>query len=142
MASTTQKTNLSVMLAVTDTPKAVEWYQKALGARLLWSLGSVAGLAVGYVVLRGLLVVAKGPTWLNAAPDWRVVAFALTAGFASAILFGLTVTQAISGDLGRRIMPLAALHPANAMLMLGVTVLLFLHGWHVVQERAPLRDAP
>jgi uncharacterized glyoxalase superfamily protein PhnB len=46
MASTTQKTNLSVMLAVTDTPKAVEWYQKALGARLLWSLGSVAGLEI------------------------------------------------------------------------------------------------
>jgi PhnB protein len=35
---------LSVMLAVSDTPAAVEWYQKALGAGLLWSLGSVAGL--------------------------------------------------------------------------------------------------
>lgn len=32
------------MLAVTDTPKAVVWYQQAFGARLLWSLGSVAGL--------------------------------------------------------------------------------------------------
>ena len=53
-------------------------------------LGSIAGLAVGYVVLRGLLVVAKGPVWLNATPDWRVVVFALAAGFASAILFGLT----------------------------------------------------
>ena len=57
---------------------------------LLAMLGSIAGLAVGYVVLRGLLVVAKGPAWLNAAPDWRVVVFALAAGFASAILFGLT----------------------------------------------------
>lgn len=34
------------MLAVTDTPKAVAWYQQALGARLLWSLGSVAGLEI------------------------------------------------------------------------------------------------
>jgi len=34
------------MLAVADTPKAVEWYENALGARLLWSLGSVAGLEV------------------------------------------------------------------------------------------------
>lgn len=34
------------MLAVPDTPKAVEWYAKALGARLLWSLGSVAGLEI------------------------------------------------------------------------------------------------
>jgi len=37
---------LSVMLAVPDTPKAVEWYKQALGARLLWSLGSVAGLEI------------------------------------------------------------------------------------------------
>ena len=57
---------------------------------LLAMLGSLAGLAVGYVVLRGLLVAAKGPAWLNASPDWRVVVFALAAGFASAILFGLT----------------------------------------------------
>ena len=34
------------MLAVPDTPKAVEWYGKALGARLLWSLGSVAGMEI------------------------------------------------------------------------------------------------
>jgi uncharacterized glyoxalase superfamily protein PhnB len=44
MASTTHKTTISVMLAVPNTPKAVDWYTKALGARLLWSLGSVAGL--------------------------------------------------------------------------------------------------
>src|SRR3954470_24936923 len=37
---------LSVMLAVPDTPAAVNWYQRALGARLLWSLGSVAGLEI------------------------------------------------------------------------------------------------
>jgi uncharacterized glyoxalase superfamily protein PhnB len=46
METTNHKTALSVMLAVTDTPKAVAWYEKALGARLLWSLGSVAGLEI------------------------------------------------------------------------------------------------
>ena len=46
MKSTRPKTVLSVMLAVLDTPKAVRWYKKALGARLLWSLGSVAGLEI------------------------------------------------------------------------------------------------
>ena len=46
MESTPHKTTLSLMLAVPDTPKAVEWYAKALGARLLWSLGSVAGLEI------------------------------------------------------------------------------------------------
>ena len=46
MESPTQQTVLSVMLAVTDTPQAVAWYTRALGARLLWSLGSVAGLEI------------------------------------------------------------------------------------------------
>lgn len=34
------------MLAVANTPAAVEWYKKALGAKVLWSLGSVAGLEI------------------------------------------------------------------------------------------------
>jgi uncharacterized glyoxalase superfamily protein PhnB len=37
---------ISVMLSVQDTPTAIEWYEKALGARVLWSLGSVAGLEI------------------------------------------------------------------------------------------------
>ena len=37
---------ISVMLAVTDTPAAVEWYKRALEATVLWSLGSVAGLEI------------------------------------------------------------------------------------------------
>lgn len=35
------------MLAVSDAPAAVAWYKKALGAKELWSLGSVAGLEIG-----------------------------------------------------------------------------------------------
>ena len=42
---------ISVMLAVEDTPTAVEWYQRALGATLLWSLGSVAGMEMGGAAL-------------------------------------------------------------------------------------------
>src|SRR5262245_48297429 len=37
---------LSLMLAVPDAPVAVEWYKRALGAKLLWSLGSVVGLEI------------------------------------------------------------------------------------------------
>jgi PhnB protein len=40
----TQGLVISVMLAVADTPTAVDWYKRALGATELWSLGSVAGL--------------------------------------------------------------------------------------------------
>jgi PhnB protein len=35
-----------MMLAVPDAAAAVEWYKRALGAKELWSLGSVAGLEI------------------------------------------------------------------------------------------------
>lgn len=41
---------ISVMLAVEHAPTALVWYKKALGARELWSLGSVAGLEIGGAV--------------------------------------------------------------------------------------------
>lgn len=37
---------ISVMLAVADAPAAARWYQDALGAVVLWDLGSVIGLSV------------------------------------------------------------------------------------------------
>src|SRR5882724_3098845 len=37
---------ISAMLAVADVPTAVAWYQRALGATELWSLGSVAGMEI------------------------------------------------------------------------------------------------
>lgn len=46
MASHTSRPIISVMLAVEDVPKAVEWYKRALGATELWNLGAVAGLEI------------------------------------------------------------------------------------------------
>lgn len=57
---------------------------------LLALLGSLAGLALGYAVLRSLMVSADVPPWLDATPDWRVVVFAIGIAFVAAILFGLT----------------------------------------------------
>jgi predicted permease len=57
---------------------------------LLAFAGAMAGLALGYLVLRGLMVLAKTPAWLNPAPDWRIALFAVGIAFASAIMFGLT----------------------------------------------------
>lgn len=34
------------MIAVEDAPTASAWYQRALGASVLWSLGGVVGLAI------------------------------------------------------------------------------------------------
>ncbi len=57
---------------------------------LLALLGCAAGLAVGYFVLRSLMILTDTPAWLNPTPDWRVMVFAVGMGFAAAILFGLT----------------------------------------------------
>jgi PhnB protein len=37
---------ISLMLAVPDAPKAAAWYQEAVGATELWSLGGVIGLEI------------------------------------------------------------------------------------------------
>jgi uncharacterized glyoxalase superfamily protein PhnB len=44
MTSAHSNLQLSVMLAVENVPKAKAWYTQALGATMLWDLGSVAGL--------------------------------------------------------------------------------------------------
>jgi predicted permease len=56
---------------------------------LLALLGAVAGFALGHVLLRSMMAWTGAPIWLDAGPDWRVVAFAVVIGFAAAILFGL-----------------------------------------------------
>jgi len=37
---------ISVMLAASDAQEAVRWYQRALGAEVMWDLGSVVGLDI------------------------------------------------------------------------------------------------
>jgi PhnB protein len=46
MTDKTSPLTISVMLAVADATAASAWYQRALGAIELWSLGSVVGLAI------------------------------------------------------------------------------------------------
>jgi predicted permease len=53
-------------------------------------LGSFAGLALGFAVLRSLMLMVNAPLWLDPTPDWRVIAFSVGIGFLAAILFGLT----------------------------------------------------
>jgi predicted permease len=53
-------------------------------------LGSLAGLALGAVVMKAVLVWTEAPPWIDPAPDWRVVAFAFGVGGMSALLFGLS----------------------------------------------------
>ena len=53
-------------------------------------LGSLAGLALGVVVMKAVLVWTDAPPWIDPTPDWRVVTFALGIGGMSALLFGLS----------------------------------------------------
>lgn len=51
----------------------------------------------------------------------------------SIALFVLTLIQVILAGLGKSAPFLAALHPANAMLMFGLTLFLIIQGWQVMQ---------
>lgn len=44
MALEDRSFQLSLMMAVSDAPAAKDWYMTALGATVLWDLGSVVGL--------------------------------------------------------------------------------------------------
>jgi predicted permease len=68
---------------------------------LLAGLGSLAGLALGYIVLRGLMALTDVPAWLNAAPDGRVIGFSIGVGFVAAVLFGLAPAVQIAGQRHR-----------------------------------------
>jgi predicted permease len=63
---------------------------------LLALLGSLAGLALGYAVLKVLLSVGETPAWMDAAPDARVILFSIGIGFVAALLFGLTPALQLS----------------------------------------------
>jgi len=57
---------------------------------LLAFLGLLAGLLAAYLALRGLILWADLPAWLNPMPDGRVILFASAIGVAAVILFALT----------------------------------------------------
>jgi predicted permease len=56
---------------------------------VLAGLGCFAGILLGTLVLRVLMVWTDAPAWLDPSPDWRVVAFAAATSVLSALLFGL-----------------------------------------------------
>ncbi len=54
----------------------------------------------------------------------------------SVMLCVLALIQVTSAALGRRSPVLAALHPANALLMVALTVLLLMQGWHLMRQKS------
>jgi predicted permease len=56
---------------------------------VLASMGTLAGLALGSLVLKAVFWWTEAPPWIGTAPDARVVGFATATGVAAAVLFGL-----------------------------------------------------
>ena len=55
---------------------------------LLAFLGSAAGMALAFLLLRSVMLATDAPPWLDPTPDWRVFAFAIGIGVAAAMVFG------------------------------------------------------
>jgi predicted permease len=69
---------------------------------VLASLGSMAGVAISYAVLRVALVLLDAPKWLSPEPDWRVLAFSVSMALGAAIFFGLTPALQIARQRQRK----------------------------------------
>jgi predicted permease len=69
---------------------------------LLSLMGSVAGLALGYLVLRIVLMKTDAPVWMSTAPDWRVVLFGLGMTVVASVFFGLAPAWQIAKQRQRK----------------------------------------
>ena len=56
---------------------------------LLAFLGSAAGMALAFLLLRSVMLATDAPPWLDPRPDWRVFVFAVGIGVTAAMMFGL-----------------------------------------------------
>jgi predicted permease len=69
---------------------------------LLASLGAAAGLLLGYIVMRIVIVKGNAPLWMSATPDWRILLFAAGVGLFASVLFGFAPALQISRQRHRR----------------------------------------
>lgn len=65
-------------------------------------MGCIAGLAIGSLVVKVLMLWTNAPAWLDSSLDWRVVTFALAMGVVSSVLFGLSPALHIARQKRKR----------------------------------------
>jgi predicted permease len=102
---------------------------------LLATLGSLAGLALGYIVLRVGIVISDAPILLSATPDWRVLLFVSALTLMTAIFFGLAPALQITRRRPRRTSArqvLVAVQIAASCVLLIVAGLLVRAAQHVL----------
>jgi predicted permease len=69
---------------------------------LMATLGSLAGLSVGCVVLRIAAKELDGPGWVNVTPDWRVLLFTVGMTLLATVFFGLAPALQIARQRQRK----------------------------------------
>ena len=69
---------------------------------VLAMMGSACGLGLGYVALRLTMAHANAPTWMSAAPDWRVLLFGIAIGLVAAVIFGFAPALQIARQRQRK----------------------------------------
>lgn len=89
--------------------------------------GCLAGLFLGWLVVRFIMVWTGAPSWLDPTPDWRVVTFAIGTGVLSAVFFGLAPALQVARQkhkktFGRRV--LIGVQVASSCVLLIVAGLL------------------
>jgi predicted permease len=102
---------------------------------MLASLGSAAGVALGYVVMRVLLSFPNTPRWLSAIPDWRVLLFTVAATVLAAAFFGFAPALQIARQRQHKTIVrqiLVAAQVAASCVLLIVAALLVRATQHVI----------
>lgn len=97
----TREHEISIRLAIGASRRRI-FRQLFTESLLLALLGSATGLALGYIALRSILVTTNAPAWMSAAPDWRVLLFALALTLLTAIFFGLAPALQIARQRQRK----------------------------------------
>jgi len=102
---------------------------------LLALLGSAVGLALGCTALKACLLYFGRPTWVSAAPDWRVSVFLLVMTIVAAIFFGLAPALQLARQQQKRTRArqvLIAVQVAASCLLVIVSSLLVRSAQHVL----------
>ena len=97
----TREREIGIRLAIGASRKRV-FRQLFTESLLLALLGSMAGVSLSCAALRLVLVATDAPGWISAAPDWRILLFALAMIFAAASFFGLTPALQIARQRHRK----------------------------------------
>ena len=79
------------------------------------------------VLLFGLSLLLPVAGWLSRLPGRMILL--------NVVLCVLALIEVTSAALGRKAPLLAALHPANALLMVALTVVLLMHAWRLMREK-------